>query len=132
MAPEMEQLGLVQKFLSPLWTLLPSNLTCRCVLELLQMLVNDTMQSNSDLRHDRLQILAIQASLDLLDNRNDLLNDVFASGRRQGVEVTLRFEVRFLLFALQIDLHPTDQRVNGSIQTCVQLGLDLLQRYALP
>lgn len=128
----MEQLGLVQKFLSPPWTLLPSNLTCRCVLELLQMLVNDTMQSNSDLRHDRLQILAIQASLNLLDNRNDLLNDVFASGRRQGVEVTLRFEVRFLLFALQIDLHPTDQRVNGSIQTCVQLGLDLLQRYALP
>ena len=83
--------------------------TCCCVLELLQMLVNDAMQSNANLGHETLEIIAVKAPLNLLNDWDDLLNNVLACGRCERIEIAFRLEISLSLFTLQIDFDPTDQ-----------------------
>lgn len=55
-------------------------LTGRRVLKLLQMLIDDTMQSHANFAHDTFQILSIQIALNLLNDRDHLLDHVLTSG----------------------------------------------------
>lgn len=72
---------------------------CR-VLKLQQMIIDDAMQSNTNFSHDTFQVLAVQVPLNLLDDRNNLLDNMLTGGRCQCIKVTFWFEVGFTLFTL--------------------------------
>jgi len=61
-----------------------------------------------------------------------LLPPKYISYRRgNGINISLRLVVGFLLFVLQIDLDPANYSANGSIQTLIKLGLNLLHQNTL-
>lgn len=83
---------------------------CR-VLKLLQMLVDDTMQSHADFSHDPFRIFTVQITLNLLYDRNDLLNDVLTCGRCHSIEIAVRLKIGLALLRLQVSFDPACDRI---------------------
>jgi hypothetical protein len=89
------------------------------------------MKSHAELLQNFRQILSVNCLLDLRDAHVDMLTHSRARWWRNRVNVRLRLEIGFLLFALKINFHPIADGVESAIESSIELVLDWLHAEAL-
>lgn len=104
------------------------------VRELLEVIVDDAVESDPQLHEDDLDVVPVHGLLDLVHLVIDELDDPRAGrrGRDQRRHARVRVEVRLLLLLVQDCPHPADECAQCPVQPGVKLVLQTLHLRLLP